>query len=67
MEKIKEKKALKTARLEKAIENELLERLKQVSDGEIYNYPEVNYNKVLNQASKNYQKGITFELYDTVQ
>jgi protein MAK16 len=66
MEKIKEKKALKTARLEKAIENELLERLKQVSDGEIYNYPEVNYNKVLNQASKNYQKGITFELYDTV-
>lgn len=62
-ERGKEKKALKAAQLERAIENELLERLKQVSEGEIYNYPETQYQKVLNKASKKYadEEGVADE------
>lgn len=47
---IRENKALKAAQIEKAIENELLERLRQVSETEIYNYPEKQYTKALNRA-----------------
>lgn len=36
----------------RAIENELLERLKQVSEGEIYNYPERQYTKVLDKIGE---------------
>jgi hypothetical protein len=36
----------------RSIEAELLERLKQVSEGEIYNYPEKNYTKVLSKISQ---------------
>ena len=46
-EKGRERKALQAAQLEKAIESELLERLKQVSESEIYNINEKVYSKVL--------------------
>jgi protein MAK16 len=52
----REAKALKAAVLERSIENELLERLKHVSEGEIYNYPEREYSTALNKSVKSFEK-----------
>ena len=65
-EKGREAKALKAAQLEKAIEKELLERLKQADEDQIVNYPEVNYNKVLSKAAAKFKEkgGKTEQLED---
>ena len=48
----RERKALAAAKLEKTIEEKLLDRLKQGTYGEIYNYPKEEYENALDEAEE---------------
>lgn len=51
----REKKAMVAAKLEKAIEKELLERLRSGAYGDIYNFPQEQYEKVLDEEAEGEQ------------
>ena len=52
----RERKALAAAKLEKTIEEKLLDRLKQGTYGEIYNYPREEYEQALDEAEEGLQE-----------
>jgi len=57
----REEKALKAAKLEASIKQELMERLKRGTYGDIYNFPEVEYNQALDDAQAEDEEGNALE------
>lgn len=57
----REEKALKAAKLESSIKQELMERLKRGTYGDIYNFPEVQYNEALDEAQAEDEEGAALE------
>jgi len=55
-ERNRERKALVAANLEKSIQKELLERLRKGTYGDIYNFPEKEYEKALEEADGEYDE-----------
>lgn len=57
----REEKALKAAKLESSIKQELMERLKRGTYGDIYNFPEVQYNEALDEAQAEDEEAAALE------
>lgn len=52
----RERKALAAAKLEKTIESKLLDRLRQGTYGDIYNYPEQDYEQALDEGEEEFEE-----------
>mmetsp|Transcript_5544 Transcript_5544/g.8463 ORF Transcript_5544/g.8463 Transcript_5544/m.8463 type:complete len:337 (-) Transcript_5544:197-1207(-) len=64
-EERREKKALTAAHIEKNIQKELVERLARGTYGDIYNFPEVPYQKALQQAEEDAEEEEEEEEYES--
>ena len=60
-EERRERKAMIAAKLEKSIEKELVQRLAKGAYGDIYNFPEMSYNKALDHAEEEEEEEVEEE------